>query len=84
MTDALRTIKRATDDGAEISGKMLEFTKTDQDTKEFVSSDIRDLIRQSIDFTMPRWKNEAQARGINYQMDTEGMKKVPSILSLQN
>jgi PAS domain S-box-containing protein len=80
LTDVLRTIKRATDDGAEISGKMLEFTTTDQDTKEFVSSDIRDLIRQSIDFTMPRWKNEAQARGINYQMDTEGMKKVPSIL----
>jgi PAS domain S-box-containing protein len=80
LTDALRIIKRATDDGAEISSKMLEFTKTSQDTKKLVSSDIRDLIRQSIDFTMPRWKNEAQARGITYKMDTEGMKNVSSIL----
>ena len=80
LTEALRTIRRAADDGAEISSKMLEFTKTVPDTKKFVSSDIRDLIRQSIDFTMPRWKNEAQARGIDYQMDTEGMKSVSSIL----
>jgi len=80
LMDALRTIKRATDDGAEISSKMLAFTKTEQDTKELVSSDIRDLIRQSIDFTKPRWKNMAQAKNINYQMDTEGMKRTSSIL----
>ena len=80
LTDALRIIKSATDDGAEISGKMLEFTKTSQDTKKLISSDIRDLIRESIDFTMPRWKNEAQAKGINYKVDTEGMKSVLSIL----
>ncbi len=80
LTEALCIIKRATDDGAGISGKMLEFTKTVPDTKKFVSSDIRDLIRQSIDFTMPRWKNEAQAKGTNYKIDTEGMKSVSSIM----
>ncbi len=80
LTDAFRTIKKATDDGAEICSKMLEFTKTSQDTKKFVSTDIRDLIIQSIDFTKPRWKNEAQAKGINYKMDTESVKSVSPIL----
>jgi len=80
ITDALSTIKRATDDGAEISSKMLEFTKTSQDTKKLVSSDIRDLIMQSIDFTTPRWKNEAQARGINYKINTKNMKSISPIL----
>ena len=80
MTEALRTIKKAAFDGAKISGNMLKFTGTNKDCAGFVSSDIRDLIIQSIDFTKPRWQNEAQANGINYKMDTEGMKSVPLIL----
>jgi len=80
LTDALITIMKATNDGAAISRNMLKFTKTKSDIKELVSADIRDLIRHSIDFTKPRWSNEAQARGINYIMDTESMKSVPSIM----
>jgi Signal transduction histidine kinase len=80
LMDAFRTIRAASDDGAEISSKMLQFTKTNPSAKEFVSFDTRDLIKQSIDFTMPRWKNMAQAKGANYHIDKEGMKKVRSIM----
>ncbi len=80
LTEALHTIKRAANDGAEISRKMLKFTTTAKDTAVFVPFDISELINQAIDFTIPRWKNMAQANGINYYMDTEGIKKVPSIL----
>jgi len=80
LMPALRTIKEASDDGSEISSKMLGFTKTSQDTKKFVSFDIRELVMQSIDFTKPRWSNEAQARGINYQIDKEGLKGISSIM----
>ncbi|MGR3173646.1 MAG: response regulator [Candidatus Scalindua sp.] len=80
LMGALRTIKRAANDGAEISSKMLKFTKTDKGTAGFVPIDINELINQAIDFTTPRWKNMAQAKGINYHMDTEGMKRAPSIL----
>ncbi|MBT3878942.1 MAG: PAS domain S-box protein [Candidatus Scalindua sp.] len=80
LMDALRTVKKAVDDGAQISRNMLTFTKTKQDNKEFVSFDTRDLIIQSIDFTKPRWKNEAQSRGIKYQIDTEGVKSISSIM----
>ena len=71
---------KAANDGAEISNNMLKFTKTKSDTKEFVSFDIRNLIRHSIDFTKPRWKNGAQARGLNYKIDTESMKRVSPIM----
>jgi PAS domain S-box-containing protein len=80
LMPVLRTIKEASDDGAEISSKMLGFTKTSQDTKKFVSFDISELIIQSLDFTKPRWSNEAQARGINYQIDKEGLKRISSIM----
>ena len=74
------TMKMAVDDGALISRKMLKFTKTDNDAEGFVSFDIRDLIMQSIDFTSPRWKNEAQTNGIDYQINMDGMKTVSSIM----
>ncbi|MCP4252369.1 MAG: response regulator [Candidatus Scalindua sp.] len=80
LTNALCTIMKAADDGAEISSNMLKFTKTKPDTKEFISSDIISLIRQAIAFTIPRWKNEAQSRGVNYDMDQVGTTSVPRIM----
>ncbi|HJO55538.1 MAG TPA: ATP-binding protein, partial [Candidatus Scalindua sp.] len=80
LTKALSTMKRAVDDGAQISSKMLKFTKTENGAEGYVAFDIRDLIVQSIDFTSPRWKNEAQAKGINYQIDMDGMKRVSAIM----
>ena len=80
LTDALRTIKKATDDGAEISSRMLKFTETQKDTTGFVSYEIDDLINTAIDFTMPRWRNMAQAKGIDYHLDKEGAKDASPIL----
>ncbi|MCP4253925.1 MAG: PAS domain-containing protein [Candidatus Scalindua sp.] len=80
LTKSLHVISKAVNDGAEISRNMLEFAKIKEDAKEFVPTDIRDLIMQSIEFTMPRWKSMAQANSINYQIDKEGMKDVPSIM----
>ncbi len=45
---------KATNDGAEISGKMSSFAKTEVGTTEYVTSDVGDLIKQSIEFTMSR------------------------------
>ena len=80
LKDELSIILKAADDGATISRKMLKFTKTNQNTKEFVSSDINNLIIDSIDFTKPRWKNEAQAKGIDYYICKEALDIVPAIM----
>lgn len=80
LTDELSDIMKAIDDGVEISSRMLKFTKTEKDTTGFVSYDIRDLLTESIDFTMPRWKNMAHTKGINYHIDKECIKQVPAIL----
>ncbi len=80
LTDTLRIIKIATNDGAEISDRMLKFTRTKKDTVGFVSCEVMSLIEQAIDFTKPRWKNMALAEGINYYMDKEDAKQVHCIL----
>ncbi len=74
LVNALNIIMKATNDGAEISNKMYDFAKTEVDIKEYVTDDVGVLIQQSIEFTMPRWKNMAQANGISYHIDIDGIR----------
>ncbi|MFQ5713568.1 MAG: PAS domain S-box protein [Candidatus Scalinduaceae bacterium] len=79
LTKALHTICRVADDGAQIVDRMYEFTNVEVDRSRFVSVDMRHLIREAVGFTMPRWKNMAQAKGITYYIDMEGIKEVPPL-----
>lgn len=80
LIDRLQTIKSATDDGAGITKRMLQFTKIEEGLPGFKPLDIEDIIEQAIGFTMPRWKNMAQSNAINYHIDREGIKEVPKVL----
>ncbi len=80
LSEALQIIRRATNDGAEISNRMLKFTKIKKDTKGFELCNLKDLIIHAINFTLPQWKNMAQVKGVNYRMEKKDMQDVPSIL----
>ncbi|MFQ5686430.1 MAG: response regulator [Candidatus Scalindua sp.] len=77
--DRLSTIRKAASDGAEIVRRMRKFTAVEKDVSEFISVKLKDVIEQSVDFTMPRWKNMALAGGIKYDIDMKGVKEVPAI-----
>jgi signal transduction histidine kinase/CheY-like chemotaxis protein len=79
LTDRLSTICKAANDGAEIVRRMRKFMVVKTDVSEFISVNIKDVIEQSVDFTMPRWKNMARAGGIKYDIDMKGVKEVPAI-----
>ncbi len=80
LADELRSIMKATDDGEKISSNMLKFTLTEDETTERESVSVNNIINQSINFTMPRWKNQSQVKGVNYYFNTEGMKSESCIL----
>ncbi len=80
LVKTLCTIDMAVGDGAQISSKMLKFTKTENDAEGFVAFDIKDLITQSIEFTLPRWKSEAQINGMVYHINKDSMKGISSIM----
>ena len=80
LTKQLHTICRMADDGAEIVDRMYDFTNVRKDSSRYISVDLNDLIKQVIGFTMPRWKEMAQASGIKYQIVRKGVKTLPSIL----
>jgi PAS domain S-box-containing protein len=81
LSETLRTICRMTDDGAAIVDRMYEFTDIHKDTSKYFSMDLTDLIKQVIDYTMPRWKEMAQANGIAYDIDQESVKALPPVLA---
>ena len=80
LSKSLHTICRMADDGAEIVDRMYDFTNVTKDTSHYISVDMNDLIKQVIGFTMPRWKEMAQANGITYQIIRKGVKTLPSVL----
>ena len=80
LTDELGIIMKAASDGAKISRRILKFTKAEKDFTDFEPYYLVDLLKQSFEFTMPRWKNEAQANNINFNLEKEGIKDVPAIL----
>jgi len=80
LKDELSTIMKAVDDGATITDNMLKITKSSDSTSVFIPSDLNELIKQSIEFTKPRWKNMAQANGIDYIIDQKGVGNVSQLL----
>ena len=79
LVNALDIIMKAINNGAEISNKMYKFAKTEVDNKEYVTNDLCDLIKQSIEFTMLRWKNMAQANGVNYHIEIESIRGISEV-----
>ena len=81
LQQSLNTIIKASDDGAAIVKNMLLYAKShEKDTSDFLFFDIRHVLGEAIDFATPRWKSMAQAQGIDYQIDREGMKEIPETL----
>jgi signal transduction histidine kinase len=76
----LRTIIKASDDGAEIVRKMRMFTMQEEGASMLLSVDIKGVLEQAIDFVKPRWMNIAKAGGIDYGIDDDGIMDVPLIM----
>ncbi len=76
----LNDIIKACDDGSVIVKRMSTFSDVDVNPSDSILIDIGQIVKEAIGFTMPRWKNMAQASGIKFHIDTEGLKETPEIL----
>lgn len=78
------TILKASNDGVEIVRRMQVYTNREIDSTNFILTDMSDLIKQVIDFTMPRWQNIAHANGIHYKIDTDGISENLCVMGKQS
>jgi signal transduction histidine kinase/DNA-binding response OmpR family regulator len=68
----LEAVRRAAQDGADTVRRIQEFTRTRR-TRAFERVDLRDVAREVVELTRPRWELEAQAKGVTYEFSVEGL-----------
>jgi PAS domain S-box-containing protein len=69
VLDALNIIDKAARDGSVIVDKIQQFSRIKKDhEKKDELVDLIDVVSDALEFTMPRWKTEAQSRGVEYEI----------------
>jgi signal transduction histidine kinase/ActR/RegA family two-component response regulator len=78
MKHYLETIHTAAGDAAEVVRRLREFYRPQAEAGTFRDVDINALIVEVMMVTEPRWKHEAQARGVGIEIRTE-FEKLPPV-----
>ena len=68
VSDTVNVIEKAARDGAIIVDKIQKYSKTKPDGAGIIHADMNEVVKEAIEFTMPRWKSEAQTKGIEYKI----------------
>ncbi len=76
VTRDVEIIRQAAWDGAHTVRRIQEFTRTRQ-TRPAGRVDIPELLRDVVELTRSRWKDEAQSRGVSYEVGVEGGPALP-------
>ena len=78
VRERLRITERSAKDGAETVRRMQEFTGMRRD-KDFVSLCLNDLIAEVAAVSQPRWKDQAQKKGVQIELIKQ-LGEIPLIL----
>ncbi len=75
----LKLIERAALDGTATVKRIRDFSRKRDTGLPFHEADMRELIRDVLAFTQSRWKEQAEAKGLQYTIATR-LEKVPLIM----
>jgi len=79
IKERLKIIARTAYEGGKIVRRLQHFTHTEILREEFTQLDLNEIVRSALDSTSPRWKDEAEARGITIKIK-ENLGEVPLVL----
>jgi len=69
IRDGLKVIERSSKDGAETIRRIQEFTGLRRD-KEFIALSLNEIVKEVVNITQPRWKDQTQRKGIQIELTT--------------
>jgi PAS domain S-box-containing protein len=58
-------------DGGETIHRLQEFARTRKDTSDFIGLDLNEVVREAINLSEPKWKNQAQNAGIYIEVQSD-------------
>lgn len=74
----LRVIEKVAVDGARTVRRIQEFTRTTR-ARPFQSLDLHQIMDEVVEITRARWKDEAQAKGISYDVTVKTASPAPVV-----
>ncbi|MEX2221081.1 MAG: ATP-binding protein [Candidatus Rokuibacteriota bacterium] len=77
VAESLTMIRQAAHDGAQTVRRIQEFTRT-RSTRPFGRVDMQRVLQEVVELARPRWRDQAQSRGVTYDVRVEGG-KVPLV-----
>jgi signal transduction histidine kinase/CheY-like chemotaxis protein len=77
VAESLTMIRQAAHDGAQTVRRIQEFTRT-RSTRPFGRVDMQQVMQEVVELARPRWRDQAQSRGVTYDVRVEGG-KVPLV-----
>lgn len=76
VREHLQMINTTALDAAQVVRRLREFYRPRRDTEMFKALSLNALVEQSVSLTEPKWKGEAQERGVTIRIQTELQPKV--------
>lgn len=70
IREELRIAEKATRDGAQTIRRLLDFTCTRKDS-QFYQLDLNEVVKDAIEITKPKWKDQSQRKGISIDLRAE-------------
>lgn len=67
----LNTVRTAANDAANVVKRLREFYRSRDEEESFDLVDVNAIVRQVINLTQPKWKDQAQARGGSIDVETD-------------
>jgi PAS domain S-box-containing protein len=78
LKETLQTIEKVSRDAAQTVRRLQDFTRK-RVHQELFKLDVNSIIKDAIEITKPKWKDEAQGRGVRIEM-VPHFEEIPSVL----
>jgi nitrogen fixation negative regulator NifL len=75
----LQMINTAAQDAGNVVNRLREFYRQREEGEVFAPVDLNQLVEQAVALTQPKWKNQAEARGLSIHVATE-LGEVPPVV----
>ncbi len=77
LKETLKTIEKVTKDSAQTVRRLQDFTRK-RVHQELYNVDMNAIVKDSIEITKPKWKDEAQSRGVRIEI-VSNLGEIPSV-----
>lgn len=79
----LEKVRNSAQEGAAVVGRLREFYRKHEEAEELIPVDLSEIANEAITLTAHHWHNQAEARGIHFEVESQ-IDLVPTVLGSES